>query len=129
MAGESGIRVTEAANVILPDAVSASDSDDVERWLIGYNPLLAAGDYGRVPAGAHVDDDPYGGVKRALALPDRLPGIQLPPLADLAAWARTAPLASQLAGLAAWLGEGRPVTRDDELAPADAAREIGRAHV
>ncbi len=122
MAGESGIKVTEAAIVILPDAVSASDSDDVERWLIGYNPLLAAGDYGRVPAGAHVDDDdPDGGVKRALALPDRLPGVQLPPLADLAAWARTAPLAGQLAGLAGWLGAGRPVTRQDELAPADAA--------
>ena len=89
MAGESGIRVTDAAIVILNDAVSASDSYDVERWLIGYNPMLAAGNYGRVPAGAHLDDGhPDGGVKRALALPDRLPGVQLPPLADLAAWAR-----------------------------------------
>ena len=111
--------------MILNDAVSASDSDDVERWLIGYNPMLAAGVYGRVPAGAHLDDgDPDGGgrVKRALALPDRLPGVQLPPLADLAAWARSAPLAAQLAALAASLGTGHPVTRDGELRPADAAQ-------
>jgi hypothetical protein len=123
VAGESGIRVTDAAIVILNDAVSASDSDDVERWLIGYNPMLAAGVYGRVPAGAHLDDgDPDGGVKRALALPDRLPGVQLPPLADLAAWARSAPLAAQLAALATSLGTGHPVTRDGELRPADAAQ-------
>jgi hypothetical protein len=123
VAGESGIRVTDAAIVILNDAVSASDSDDLERWLIGYNPMLAAGVYGRVPAGAHLDDgDPDGGVKRALALPDRLPGVQLPPLADLAGWARSAPLAAQLAALAASLGPGHPVTRDGELRPADAAQ-------
>ena len=99
MAGESVVRVADAAIVILNDAVSASDQEDVERWLIGYNALMAAGDYGRVPAGAHVDD-PEGAVKRALALPDRLPGVQLPSLGDLAAWARSAPLTAQLAALA-----------------------------
>jgi hypothetical protein len=123
VAGESGTRVEDAAIVILSDAVSASDQEEVERWLIGYNPMLGAGGFSRGPAGAHVDDDdPDGGVKRALALPDRLPGVQPPPLADLAAWARSAPLASQLAALAAWLGTGHPVTRDDELLPADAAQ-------
>lgn len=121
VAGESVVGIADAAIVILSDAVSASDQEDVERWLIGYNALLAAGDYGRVPAGAHVDD-PDGAVKRALALPDRLPGVQLPSLGDLAAWARSAPLAAQLAALATWLGTGRPVTRDGELLPADAAQ-------
>jgi hypothetical protein len=47
--------------------------------------------------------------------------VQLPPLADLASWARSAPLAAQLAALAAWLGTGHPVARD-ELLPADAAQ-------
>lgn len=121
MAGESVVRITDAAIVILNDAVSASDQEDVERWLIGYNALLAAGDYGRVPAGAHVDD-PDGAVKRALALPDRLPGVQLPSLGDLAAWARSASLTAQLAALAAWLGAGHPVTKEGELLPADAAQ-------
>lgn len=121
MAGESVIRIADAAIVILSDAVSASDQEDVERWLIGYNALMAAGDYGRVPAGAHVDD-PEGAVKRALALPDRLPGVQLPSLGDLAAWARSAPLTAQLAALAAWLDAGHPVTKDGELLPADAAQ-------
>jgi hypothetical protein len=121
VAGESVVRVADAAIVILNDAVSASDQEDVERWLIGYNALLAAGDYGRVPAGAHVDD-PDGAVKRALALPDRLPGVQLPSLGDLAAWARSAPLTAQLAALAAWLGTGHPVTKDGDLLPADAAQ-------
>jgi hypothetical protein len=123
VAGESGTRVADAAIAILSDAVSASDQEDVERWLIAYNPLLAAGAFSRGPAGTHAhDDDPDGGVKRALALPDRLPGVQLPPLGDLAAWALSAPLAAQLAALAAWLGRGRSVTRDDELLPADAAQ-------
>jgi hypothetical protein len=117
--GENGGRVTDRSIAILPDAVSASEAEDVERWLIGYNPLLVPGDYGRVPVVAHADDDDLG-IKRVLALPDQLPGIQLPPLRDLAAWAHAAPLAGQLAALAGWLGDGRPVTRADELPPAAA---------
>ena len=127
MARISGTGVAGAHIGILWDAVKASDQEDVERWLIGYNPMLGAGDFGRLPVGAHRADD--GGtdksVKKALALPDALPATLLPATADLAARARSAPLAVLLAGLAAWAAQGRPVTRKDELPAAAAADAAG----
>jgi hypothetical protein len=56
-----------------------------------------------------VDDDfDYEDVdiKDALGLPDALPPIRLLPLPELAAQARTAPVARQLAALAEWVGRG-----------------------
>jgi hypothetical protein len=130
MARNSGIGVAGAHIGILSDAVKASDQEDVERWLIGYNPMLGAGDFGRSTVGAVRADD--GGaeksVKKALGLPDVLPATWLPVTADLAARARSAPLAALLAGLAAWAAQGRPVARKDELpaaAAADAASWLG----
>lgn len=124
MARNSGTGAASAHIGILSDALRASDQEDVERWLIGYNPMLPAGDFGRLPAATVRADD--GGteksVKKALDLPDGLPATWLPATADLAAQARRAPLAAQLAGLAAWAAQGRPVTRKDEL-PAAAADE------
>ncbi len=68
------------------------------------------------------DDDMDIDIKEALGLPDALPPIRLPSLAELAARARSAPLPGQLAGLAGWVGEdGRDVTEDGDLTPADAA--------
>lgn len=68
-------------------------------------------------------------IKEALGLPDALPPIRLPSMAELAAQARSAPLPGRLAALAAWVGEaGRAVTDDGDLAPedaADAARALG----
>ena len=62
-----------------------------------------------------------GDLKEAFALPDALPPIRLAPLAELAAQAREAPLAGQLAALAAWAGTGREIDADGLLSPADAA--------
>jgi hypothetical protein len=45
-------------------------------------------------------------IKDALGLPDALPPIRLLPLPELAAQARTAPVALQLAALAEWVGKG-----------------------
>jgi hypothetical protein len=45
-------------------------------------------------------------IKDALGLPDALPPIRLLPLPELAAKARTAPVARQLAALAEWVGKG-----------------------
>jgi hypothetical protein len=61
-------------------------------------------------------------LKRIFRLPSRLPGVRLPPDADLAAMARSAPAMAGLDALARWLGrDGRPVSETDALSDADAA--------
>lgn len=61
-------------------------------------------------------------LKEAFELPDSLPPIRLPSIAELAAQARQAPLAGQLAALAAWVGAGgRRIDEAGDLSPADAA--------
>src|SRR3984957_3540208 len=67
-----------------------------------------------------VDDDDFDyeeiDIKEALGLPDALPPIRLLPLPELAARARTAPVARELALLADWAGkDGREVDEDGEL--------------
>jgi hypothetical protein len=57
-------------------------------------------------------------IKEALGLPDALPPIRLLPLPELAAQARTAPVARQLAALAEWVGkDGREVDDAGDLTP------------
>jgi hypothetical protein len=71
-------------------------------------------------------------VKEAFGLPDSLPPIRLPPLPELAALARQAPLLGQLSALADWVGDGgRQVDEAGDLAPenfraANAALALGR---
>jgi hypothetical protein len=80
-----------------------------------------------------VDDDDFGyediDIKEALGLPDALPPIRLRPLSQLAAMARTAPVARQLAALAEWVGkDGRAVDDVGDLTPegqAEAAAALG----
>jgi hypothetical protein len=69
------------------------------------------------------DEDEYEGfgIKEAFGLPDVLPPMRLPPEAELAAMARDAPMLSRLRTLATWLGDGRAVTENGNLAAADAA--------
>ncbi len=67
-----------------------------------------------------VDDDDFDyediDIKEALGLPDALPPIRLLPLPELAARARTAPVARDLALLADWVGkDGREVDEDGDL--------------
>ncbi len=67
-----------------------------------------------------VDDDDFDyediDIKEALGLPDALPPIRLMPLPELAARARTAPVARELALLADWVGkDGREVDEDGDL--------------
>src|ERR1700744_3312660 len=55
-------------------------------------------------------------IKDALGLPNALPPIRLLPLPELAAQARTTPVARQLAALAEWGGkEGREVDEPGDL--------------
>jgi hypothetical protein len=61
-------------------------------------------------------------LKEVFALPDSLPPIRLTPVTELAARARQAPLAGQLAALAAWVGPGgREVDAAGDLLPEDEA--------
>lgn len=80
-----------------------------------------------------VDDDDFDyediDIKEALGLPDALPPIRLLPLPELAARARTAPVARELALVADWVGkDGREVDEDGDLTAeglADAVITLG----
>lgn len=64
-------------------------------------------------------------IKEALGLPDALPPIRLLPLQELAARARTAPIAGQLAALAEWVGkDGREIDEVGDLTPDGLAEAI-----
>ena len=70
------------------------------------------------------------GLKKMFKLPRKLPAVQLPPSAELATLARSAPLMADLEALARWLGpDGRLVTAGDELSDADLADAAGRIGV
>jgi len=68
-------------------------------------------------------------IKEALGLPDSLPPIRLMPLPELAARARTAPVARHLAALVEWVGkDGREVDEAGDPSPegvADALAALG----
>jgi hypothetical protein len=76
-----------------------------------------------------VDDDDFNyediDIKEALGLPDVLPPIRLMPLPELAARARTAPVARELALLADWVGkDGREVDEDGDLTSVGLAEAV-----
>jgi hypothetical protein len=98
------------------DGVDLDDQPAVNRWISGYNAGLAGlGDE------EEDEDDDVVSLKEAFDLPDRLAPLRLPDPSDLAALARQAQLMAQLRKLAWWLGAGRAVTEDLELASGDAA--------
>jgi hypothetical protein len=130
----SGGSLSGLAGQILREAVRAYDTDDIERLVVGYNPVLAAWNTGMFAAAgdmtgsfrtigfAAVGQQPEVSLSRVFRLGKRLPAVRLPASAELAAQARSAPLMGRLEALASWLGQdGRPVTEADELLPADAA--------
>ena len=67
--------------------------------------------------GVDADDIDLTSLKEAFELPDSLPPIRLPSIAELAAQARQAPMAGQLAALAMWVGSGRRVDEEGDLPP------------
>ena len=97
------------------DGVDLDDQAAVDRWISGHNAGLAGfGDE------EEYEDDSVD-LKEAFGLPDQMAPLRLPMPEDLAAQARHAPLMAQLRRLAWWLGAGRAVTEDEELASGDAA--------
>jgi hypothetical protein len=66
-------------------------------------------------------DDEFEDLAEALGLPERLPPIWLPPVAELAQAARQSALLRRVGELVAWVGERREVTEEGDLTPADSA--------
>jgi hypothetical protein len=97
------------------DGVDLDDQAAVDRWISGYNAGLAGIEY------EEEDEDDVVDLKEAFGLPDQMAALRLPVPEELAAMARHAPLMAQLRKLAWWLGAGRAVTEDEELASGDAA--------
>jgi hypothetical protein len=105
------------------DGVDLDDQAAVDRWISDYN----AGLTGLGDDEEYVDDDVVD-LKEAFGLPDQMAPLRLPAPPELAAMARHAPLMAQLRKLAWWLGAGRAVTEEEELASGDAteaAAELG----
>ena len=105
------------------DGVDMSDQTAVDRWIAAYNSRVdPAGDmFGPGEEYAEDEDEEDVDFKDAFGLPDQLPPMRLPAEAELAGMARGAPMIGQLQALAAWLGPGRAVTENAELAGGDAA--------
>ena len=104
------------------DGVDLDDQAAVDRWIASYNAQLELGDT------AEDEDDEQVDLKEAFGLPDQLAPLRLPAPLELVTLARQAPLMAQLRRLAWWLGAGRAITEDEELASddaADAAAELG----
>jgi hypothetical protein len=97
------------------DGVDLDDQAAVDRWIGAYNAGLA--EFGD----EEEDEADVVDLKEAFGLPDQLAPVRLPEPGELAALARRAPLMAQLRKLAWWLGAGRAVTEDEELASGDAA--------
>jgi hypothetical protein len=102
------------------DGVDMGDQAAVDRWIAASNDRVDPAD-GTFGPGEDDEEEEDIGLKEAFGLPDRLPPIRLPSEAELAAEARGAPLIGQLRALAAWLGTGRAVTENGELAGGEAA--------
>src|SRR5690242_12646812 len=100
------------------EGVDLDDQAAVDRWIGRYNAQLA-GD------SDDEEDDDFVDLKEAFGLPDQMAPVRLPEPGELAALARRAPLMAQLRKLAWWLGAGRAVTEDEELASDDAAEAAG----
>ena len=98
------------------NGVNLDDQAAVDQWINSYNAGLA----GFGDEEGYQDDDIVD-LKEAFGLPDQMAPLRLPMPGELAAVARDAPLMAQLRRLAWWLGAGRAVTEDEELASGDAA--------
>jgi len=103
---------------MVADGIDLDDQAAMNRWIAGYNSRLGG------PGGEldyEDDEDLDLDLKEALGLPDQMPPMRLPAVTELAELVRHAPMMSHLRRLAGWLGAGRAVTEDAELAAGDAA--------
>ena len=106
---------------MVADGVDMSDQTAVDRWIAEYNTRVDPAGAVFDPGEEYEDDGEGINFKDAFGLPDQLPPMRLPAEAELAGMARGAPMIGQLQALTAWLGTGRAVTENAELAGDDAA--------
>ena len=106
---------------MVADGVDMSDQAAVDRWIAEYNARVDPAGAVFDPGEEYEDDGEGINFKDAFGLPDQLPPMRLPAEAELAGMARGAPMIGQLQALTAWLGTGRAVTENAELAGDDAA--------
>jgi hypothetical protein len=104
----------------LTDGVTDPRRWEAARDLLGMMTHEGAGLYEADEGDEDVD------LKEAFGLPDELPPIRLPDEAELARMARSAPMIGQLLALAHWVGAGREVDEDGDLA-ADGQAEAAAA--
>lgn len=71
-------------------------------------------------------DDEFEDMVEALGLPERMPPLWLPSIAELAATARESALLRRVGELVAWVGERRQVTDEGDLTEPDAAEAAER---
>jgi hypothetical protein len=117
---------------MVADGVDMSDQAAVDRWIAEYNTRVDPAGAGFDPGEEYEDDGEGINFKDAFGLPDQLPPMRLPAEAELAGMARGVPMIGQLQALTAWLGTGRAVTENAELAggaaaEAAAALDLGAA--
>jgi hypothetical protein len=152
---DSDAELTGLAAEILRDAVQVYNRSDIARWAAGHRGELGlgavtgvfpavTGDFAAVTSSSPAVTGSFPAItgafravgsgqvpnaqvslKKVFRLPRKLPAVRLPPSAELAALARSAPLMAVLEALARWLGrDGRLVTKEDELSDADAADAV-----
>ena len=109
------------------DGVDMGDQAAIDGWIAAFNARVDPADGMFGPGEDDEDDGEDIDLKEAFGLPDRLPPMRLPTEAELAGMARDAPLPGRLRALAAWLGTGRVVTENAELAgdAAEATAALG----
>ena len=109
------------------DGVDMGDQAAIDGWIAAFNARVDPADGMFGPGEDYEDDGEDIDLKEAFGLPDRLPPMRLPAEAELAGMARDAPLPGRLRALAAWLGTGRVVTENAELAgdAAEATAALG----
>jgi hypothetical protein len=116
------INETDVASLfqaMLAAGVDVSDEAAVREWLSA-NGFPAPDDD---PDASFDEDGEFGemSIKEVFGLPDRLPPLRLPADSELAEAARTSLTLAKARALAEWVGAGRAVTEDAELADAAAA--------
>jgi hypothetical protein len=107
---------------MVTEGVDITDSAAVQDWIARYNATATD------PLEDLDSDEEDYNLKEAFGLPDRLPAIRLPALAELAAQARKSPLLAEVARLTEWAGPGREADDAGELSAADtvaAATHLG----
>jgi hypothetical protein len=113
--------VTSLFQAMVADGVDVSDESAVRNWLSAKGFPSPEDD----PDEEFDEDDEFEEIslKEAYGLPDRLPPLRLPPDSELAEAARISPMLAKARALAEWVGTGKAITEDGDLADPSAAAE------